>query len=475
MAFDPIEGVGSPTAAAASSVPYAPAAAYARAAGNAPAPAQETGGADADKIFQTKQGLDQREESWRAVAGGQGSSASGAGGSLADKTGDQVTDAELQRLFGSDASKVRDLLNARSNLTVGDILPLQKDSSGLEATAKLLTQRSDLNIDDVLSRDKDGNVALNPTMRDDQSMDLMLNRNDLKPGDLQNLGGQLAQAFGNPGMAKEAYQKSLELMKTRTDIKPQDMGKMVSTMSQALKQNSPKGDPASLQSMFNDGVETLKTRTDISPEEIGNLGQKTVQTFGSKNDPSSGTHISQAFSSANKMLQNGTGRSVSDASNLMDTMQERFPGDSGADRASAFDKATNLMTKMPQMNARGIDQMLQKSAEGPPPLKGDKLLQAFDASSQDVLQGRTTVGAATSQKSQQTDGQVRQEKALNKENRIAAGRLADPQEEIDSQKGRNDKQGNATTGGNAPSPREGALDTTGVQPGQAAVKPQLPG
>ncbi|MBM3461432.1 MAG: hypothetical protein FJX76_04975 [Armatimonadetes bacterium] len=496
MAVDPIDGIG-PRGGAAPTGYVAPG--YANTNYRATTTDQATGaqeGPGADQLFATKQGLDQREEAYRGIVGGDQQPAQGAKtggennfGALSDKTGDQVTDAELQRLFGSEANSAREILKARPQLRVGDIIPMRKDQDGLSAVSKLLSSRSDLNLDDVVDRTPGGEVKVNPTLRDSQSLDLMVNhRKDVKPGELSSMAGSFAKILDNPAMAKQAYQGSLELMKQRGDVRPQQLATMMGSIAHGVDPKSQKGpeNSSAVLEMFNKSLDVMKVRNDVAPEDMGRLAEKAGQTFGNEKDPNSTSNVKNGFNTAADMLAGNPGRSVTDTMDLMDTVNNRFPGqDNGADKAAAFNTAATLMGKFPQLDARGIDGMLQKKAEGPPPLQGDKLLNAFNSQAEDLTSGRANLDSAVSQRSQQTDRQVREEKVADKENRITEGRLADPQELKDTEEGRNDPQGQRPDAGqkpdqgarpgqaNAPTgevnPRENALDLATTDPANPAA------
>jgi hypothetical protein len=86
------------------------------------------------------------------------------------------------------------------------------------------------------------------------------------------------------------------------------------------------------------------------------------------------------------------------------------------------------------MDAQGVGTMFKKAAEGPPPQKGDKLVQAFDSAAGDVMSGRTNLQTATTLRGQQTDRQQREQKTQDERTRVDMGRLRTPQEEEDRNK-----------------------------------------
>jgi hypothetical protein len=376
-----------------------------------------------------KQNLDQRETAWQGIAGNQTPAAESTPVVQDDS---KITDAELDKLFGSEAGNIRQLLNTRSDLHVKDLLPLRKDANGLSSVTHLLLNRNDLKLDDLMTKDRDGKVKLNPVVTDPDSSDLMVNRQDVKPTDLSNMQSVLARAFRNPALAQQAYTKSIDLLKTRADLKPQDVGQMVAKMSSAVKGSGGDGPQggAALMSMFDSASEMLKTRTDISAKDVNQLVDATSDTFASKKDPNALSSLTQGFDKATKFLQGNKGADVSQVTNVMSTLNKHLPGDgNGADRLEGLDKATQLMTNVPQMDAKGVDTMFQKSAEGPPPQKGAKLLKAFGNASDDVMKGVTDRGTATTLRSQQTNQQAQNEKQAMDDRRIREGRPRTEQEQ----------------------------------------------
>ena len=404
------------------------------------------GGAATDPLG-VKRSLDGRERAWHGFVSGEdgeepahdketahaagGASegktaeAKGAGGSVADKGGADVTDAELQRIFGGDAPTVRQLLNTRSDLKVGDLLPLRKDRDGLHSLSDLLTHRSDVKLSDVLSRDKDGKVHLDSTVRDGASRELLYARTDLKPGELTSLRGHLGRLFDNPSMAKAAYTKSLDLLKVRTDIRPTDVSGLLSRIGLATRNTKGGGGPegsAALFDMFDRSARLLTARPDLGTGDVSKLVDVTSQTFGGRDTQNGLSNLRDGFAAATDLLGSRKGLSVRDVTNVMGTVDQHF-GKDGDNKVSAFQKAANLMNHVPQIDAHGVDTMFKKAADGPPAQRGDKLVQAFDSAAGNVMSGKTTLASATATREQQTDRQRHEQKTADEQTRIDMGRL----------------------------------------------------
>lgn len=399
-------------------------------------PAATAAAPDGNGGIAERQALDARHDGWKGVVSGDDAPrASQESGNVADKGAD-VTDAELQRLFGSSAPSVRQLLTARSDLKVGDLLPLRKDQNGLHSLSDLLSKRSDVKLADVLSRDAEGKIQLDPTVRDESSREFMYNRTDVKPGELTAMRSQLARQFDNPALARQAYGKSLDLLRTRTDMRPTDVGAMISKMGGAVKGTKQGAGPeggAALFDMFDKGAKLLKHRTDLGADDVGRLVDATSKGFGGKDGGNGLSNLRDAFSSATDLLQNREGTSVRGVTDVMDTVDRHFGKDTD-NKAAAFGKAADLMKSVPQMDAQGINTMFKKSAEGPPAQQGDKLLQAFDNAAGDVKSGKTNIQTATTLKAQQTDRQQHEQKTSDEQIRVNMGRLRTPQEQEERDK-----------------------------------------
>ena len=454
-------------------------------------------GAGATDGIAVKRSLDGREEAWHGFVGGEGGTSPHAhdgaaaptekaaqpvsySGGVADKTGSDVTDAELQRIFGGEASTVRQLLGARSDLKVGDLMALRKDADGLRSLSELLSHRPDVKISDVLSRDAEGKVSLDSTVRDGASRELLYSRTDMKPGELTSMRAQMGRLFDNPAMAKAAYAKSLDLLKVRTDLRPTDVSSILSHLGVATRSTKGGGGPegsAALFDMFDRSAKLLTTRTDLGASDVTKLIDATSQTFGGRDSENGLSNMRDGFASATDLLGTRQGMSVGDVTKVMGTVDQHF-GKDGDSKLSAFQKATNLMTHVPQLDAHGVDSMFKKAADGPPPQRGDKLVQAFDNAAGNVMSGKTNLAAATTLPEQQTDRQQHEQKTTDEQTRINMGRLrtAKEQEARDAR----DPQG-LTPPGQVPDPHatqgerpsgahgnEGAVDathdTTGATP-----------
>ncbi|MEW6277485.1 MAG: hypothetical protein AB1758_02600 [Candidatus Eremiobacterota bacterium] len=347
---------------------------------------------------QARYGADQRMEQYRGIVGNQGPAPQAGGqpgGNLMDKYIGDMTEEELKRVFGSDASRIQELAAKQPRITPGQLAPLRKDTEGMDAVIKLLSERSDLTYDDVVQKDAKGNVRVSGVVKDPASMDLMTARNDIKPGELNQMYSSFAQTLRQPALAQEAYKVSLDLLKNRTDVKPMDLGGLMSRISRGVGGNSKAGGQdggqgaAATLEMFKTGATLMKTRQDISVDDVGKLTDS-ITALGGKKDDKSPMKMANAMHSAADFLMNHKGSNVNDVVQLAGTVKAKVPGESGEaadDRFNLFEQGLNLMKAVPGLNAGHIGNMLDKAQQGPPPRQGADLINAFRSMGDGLVNG----------------------------------------------------------------------------------------
>ncbi|MEW6280731.1 MAG: hypothetical protein AB1758_19095 [Candidatus Eremiobacterota bacterium] len=320
-------------------------------------------------------------------------------GPLMNKTIGELTDEELDKAFGQDAQRVKDLAFYQPRLTVSEVIPLRQDPQAMDEIFELLSSRSDLKMDDIVSKDSKGNLVIDPAVRDPASRDLMINRADLKPAELTAMRQSFAADLKQPALAAEAYKVSIDLLKTRTDVRPQDLSQMMTRIMRGVGGASgqdPSNAAAALD-MFKTGVKLMKSRPDIMPHDVGRLALA-VANLGGKQDGKSGMKVAMAFSQAADFLMTRPGSNVNEVITLAGAIRQRMPGEGGADsddRMTMFGMGLQLMQDVPALNGAGVAAMMQKAAEGPPPRQGANLLNAFRTMSGNVMNGRASLGMVT--------------------------------------------------------------------------------
>lgn len=305
---------------------------------------------------------------------------------------------ELQSLGGGSA--LESLAHSQPSLTVGEAMPLLRRPEALDSISKLLESRTDLKVSDFVSRTRDGKVSIDPSAFDPRSQELLTNRTDLQPSELSAMRSNFTKMLRNPGLAKQATDTAMDLLTERRDIRPADavdlMNKMTNAVGGTKGQGGEQAGPAAVD-MFKNGAELLKKRHDIRPDEVGKLAES-VGKLGGEKDPGRAGQVATGFAEATKVLSGRPDMKVGEMSQLAETIKTRFPGDdaaSSADRMAAFTKGANMMGSNPKLDAKGMDAMLQKAAEGPPPLKGGKLLNALNTMESGLNSGRATVEGLT--------------------------------------------------------------------------------
>jgi len=370
-------------------------------------------------VMQAKQGLDQREEKWMDILQGQQGQTGAAQGQNTDQAmvnqqlaqnvqdaqqgaeldskQDSITDDELKKYFGDQAEEVRELLNKRSDVKLSELLPLRNDKAGFSQLLKTLTKNTDLQVSDLVTRSQDGKVTIDKSVNDDETKELMENRNDIKPKELTALKEQLTKALGNPQMAKKAFTMAMKLLKTRTDMKPEEAGKMFTGISEQLDSIAPKGDKSASGAgakleMFETAVDLLCTRRDLNGDHVVKLAGAVTQTMGDKQDANSATRISQSFKDAAELMTTRTDINVDHVTGFLGNMQNMTKGKDPAAldaRASIFKTACNTLKQRPDMNFDSMTELLKRQTQGNKQKQGNALVNDFNNAATGLTKGQT--------------------------------------------------------------------------------------
>ncbi|MDQ7826637.1 MAG: hypothetical protein RDV48_27790 [Candidatus Eremiobacteraeota bacterium] len=353
-------------------------------AGPQMAPAEEVQGQQATQapfdMMQAKTGLDLREDAYRAIVERQQ-------GEAVDAKQDKITDDELKQIFGDQADAVRGLLSKRSDVKLSELLPLRKDTAGFSQVLKQLTDRTDLQVSDLVNKTPDGKVQIDKSVSDDETKELMENRQDIKPKELTDLRAQLIKTLGNPVMAKKAFTLAMKLLKTRTDMKPDAVGKMFTNLSELMDSIKPPGGSkgasaaATKLEMMETSVELLCTRRDLNEEHVIKLARSTVETMGDKNDPMSQQRVSRSFKDAADLLAVRGDMSVDQVTSFQKNLKQMVPGKDAAvldNRAAMFSTACQTLKSRPDMNFDQMTELLKRQTQGNNPKKGNALMNSFN-------------------------------------------------------------------------------------------------
>ncbi len=311
---------------------------------------------------------------------------------FADKPISEMTEAELTRLFGNQSAKIKEIGQLRPGVTGTQIFPLQKDVEGLESLKELFEKRPDLEWGDMVKVGSDGKTRVDPSATDATSRELLLVRQDVKPIELTRMAAIFVEELRDPALAETARKKALALLKERSDVKPQELGALMQMLVRGQDGNAGMSAAAAVD-MFNSSARLLTTRRDLKVEDATKVAQSVLGMAGKK-DPKSGLRSATAMSEAVDTLILRQDMGAESIAQLTQTMNQSFPGQdegSSADRHLAFSKGLGLLRQVPGMDPGTIGIMMQKAAEGPPPRKGIRLLQAFDTFSQGVISGRANM------------------------------------------------------------------------------------
>lgn len=400
---------------------------------------------------------------WQNVATGANDQAPPVG---AGKLLSELTDEELGKL-GGDINSLKTLANADPNLTVGEAMPLIRRPDVLDSVADIVGTRSDLKVSDFVTRDKDGKIRIDPSVYDENARGLLKDRNDIKPSELSAMRANFARQLRNPIAAKQASESAMELMRERRDIRPEDASEMMGKMINAVGGTQGEGNQGAFAAvdMFKNAGELLKQRHDLDTGDMGRLAES-MGKLGGKKDPNAAMNVATGFGAATQALAGRPDMPVDEMISLADTMKTRFPGDdaaSGADRLQAFTQGAQMVAENPGLNAAGVDSMLARAAEGPPPKQGAKLLNAFNTMNQKLNAGEATIPALTDRNvpldanAPKRDGDVR----LNKHGQDAEATGEAPRPDNRPR----EERGPGETGDRQDGDRQGGDREGGVRPG----------
>lgn len=317
----------------------------------------------------------------------------------------QLTEKQMDEVFGTRADEARGVASVLPSLTAGDFLQLREDPTALGEIMELMELRPDLNVGDLMYRDSKGNLQINGAVRDANSRDLMVNRPDIKPVELTDMRASFAADLKQPALADVAYKSALQLLKTRSDVRPQDLSQLMTRILRGTGGSNDPSNAAAAVEIFKTGTKLMQTRTDIQPEDVAKLSD-TVAMMGGKQDGKSGMKIANAFAQAADFLVSKPGSNVGEVAELAMTVRQRMPGESGDDtdaRLGVFTTGLQMMKSVPGLGAAGIGTMLQKAAQGPPPRQGQDMINAFNTMGSNVLNGRANLGLLTDRTQRPTD------------------------------------------------------------------------
>lgn len=302
----------------------------------------------------------------------------------------QLTDKEMDSVFGSKTDQAKAFAAVQPSALTGDVVALQQDPQAMDEIMELMELRPDLKMDDLMQKDSKGNLMINGAVRDPNSRDLMVNRPDIKPQALTDMRASFAADLKQPALTDMAYKEAIKLLKIRGDVQPKDLSMLMTKM---IKGTGGANDPANAVAavdMFKTGAQLMATRTDIQPQDVAKMAD-TVSKLGGKQDEKSGMKVANAFAQAADFLITKPGSQVGDVVQLANIVRQRMPGESGDDtdaRVNVFGTGLQMMKMVPGLNADGVGTLMQKAAEGPPPRQGQDMINAFNTMGTNLVNGR---------------------------------------------------------------------------------------
>ncbi len=302
----------------------------------------------------------------------------------------ELTDKELDSVFGSRTDQAKTFASAQPNTLTADVVALQQDPQAMDEIMELMELRPDLKMDDLMQKDSKGNLMINGAVRDPNSRDLMVNRPDIKPENLTEMRSSFAADLKQPALTDQVYKDAVNLLKIRNDIVPKDLAMLMTKM---IKGTGGANDPANAVAaadMFKTGTKLMATRTDIQPQDVAKMSD-TVSKLGGKQDQKSGMKVANAFAQAADFLITKPGSQVGDVVQLANTVRQKMPGESGDDtdaRVNVFGTGLQMMKMVPGLNADGVGTLMDKAAQGPPPRQGQDMINAFNTMGTNLVNGR---------------------------------------------------------------------------------------
>ena len=286
---------------------------------------------------------------------------------------------QLSALGGG--SSLETIRESQPSTTVGELGPLLRNRSALDSIAGLMQDRRDLKVGDFVTQDKKGRVRIDPSYKDPKTMEMLKERPDITPSEISAMRQNFTKTLKNPGMGKQATEKSFELLKKRSDLKPEDMGKLMGSLRKAAggddknKAGGGAGDQAGAAAaldMFDSASKLMGNRTDLKPERVTEMA-KSVGEMGSPEDRNGPQNVAEAFDSASKSLEKNALRKPEEMSKMASTMNDHFKGGdekTAGHRMNAFKKSSEMMGDNAQVDAGSVGKMLKQATERDPKIKG---------------------------------------------------------------------------------------------------------
>lgn len=383
---------------------------------------------------------------------------------------------QLSALGGG--SSLESIAQAQPSTTVGEVGPLLRNGAALENIAGLMQNRRDLKVGDFVTRDPKGRVQIDPSYKDDKTLEMLKERPDITPSELTAMRQNFTKTLKNPGLGKQATEKSFDLLKKRPDLKPEDMGKLMGGLRKAAggdqksKAGGGAGDDAGAMAaldMFDSASKLMGQRTDLKPERVAEMA-KSVGDLSSPKDRNGPQNVAEAFDSASKSLEKNVLRKPEEMSKMAQTMNDHFAGGdekTAGHRMNAFKKSSEMMGENTQVDASSVNKMLTQATQRDPKIKGaegekkaKRLGKVMDDVATGVKSGTVSAGDLSSHFRNQDAERARFQKT-------------DPKQEKKKQEQANDGKDKPKTG-EAKTPQEGKKPEQSGKPEQGAKHEQGP-
>ncbi|GMU55185.1 MAG: hypothetical protein AMXMBFR33_43310 [Candidatus Xenobia bacterium] len=308
----------------------------------------------------------------------------------------ELDSQELQQMYGELGPLMGRLGAARPEVTLQEAAGIhdvfKDDANAAHPVVEFLSNRKDVKLNETFtSAPGGGRPELEPSLKDENSRQMLMLRRDLKPRDASKMGSRFQFALGDPMMAADAYKSTVPMLAKRNDIHPETMSNMMDGMVRTM------GEPAAALRTFKSGTKLMEERGNVQPTDVSRL-LGGVANLSKKDGGMNPARVANAFEDATNLLREQPGRSIHDVISFTDMLGG--PGTAGAagpggpqgqghpgqpagtqaqagpsigtpsiggkrDRLSLFQQGLALMRSAPDLNAQSVHALVTGQPAAP--------------------------------------------------------------------------------------------------------------
>lgn len=238
----------------------------------------------------------------------------------------ELDSQELQQMYGELGPLMGRLGAARPEVTLQEAAGIhdvfKDDANAAHPVVEFLSNRKDVKLNETFtSAPGGGRPELEPSLKDENSRQMLMLRRDLKPRDASKMGSRFQFALGDPMMAADAYKSTVPMLAKRNDIHPETMSNMMDGMVRTM------GEPAAALRTFKSGTKLMEERGNVQPTDVSRL-LGGVANLSKKDGGMNPARVANAFEDATNLLREQPGRSIHDVISFTDMLGG--PGTAGA-------------------------------------------------------------------------------------------------------------------------------------------------